>query len=349
MNDNTIKNIERSIGGYCFENKNLLKQAFIRRSYSNENGGENNEVLEFYGDKALEFIVVKKMSEHYGKSSKTQFFNSFYKEGKLTNIKKKIICREMLAKKVRENNLQYYLMLSEGDLRQGVMEEEAVQEDLLEAIIGAVAIDSGWDIGVIEDTVDWLLSLDYYLSKGGDDVVDYFEVVSEWHQKKYHSPLSCYVYDSTWGIGDNNLDNRSFQMGMVITEYEPLAKQKVYQCDLRLEGMRLEKHIPYNAAEKAYEYLEKHNLLFSLADEVGKPDLERAVNQLQELYQKGYIGEPEYSFRESHDSDGNPVWRCKCKVGGLELIFYAEDSSKKQAKKKAAYEAVKIYLKEEQL
>ena len=38
--------------GYDFKNLDLLQQAFTRRSYTVENGGENNEVLEFIGDKA---------------------------------------------------------------------------------------------------------------------------------------------------------------------------------------------------------------------------------------------------------------------------------------------------------
>ena len=45
--------------GYEFNNLNLLQQAFTRRSYSQEHGGENNEVLEFIGDKVLDFFVVK--------------------------------------------------------------------------------------------------------------------------------------------------------------------------------------------------------------------------------------------------------------------------------------------------
>lgn len=40
--------------GYDFKNLDLLQQAFTRRSYTAENGGENNEVLEFIGDKALD-------------------------------------------------------------------------------------------------------------------------------------------------------------------------------------------------------------------------------------------------------------------------------------------------------
>ena len=52
--------------GYNFKNTDLLQQAFVRRSYSHENGGENNEVLEFIGDKVLDFIVVKLLSDKFG-------------------------------------------------------------------------------------------------------------------------------------------------------------------------------------------------------------------------------------------------------------------------------------------
>ena len=52
--------------GYEFKNLDLLKQAFVRRSYTSENGGENNEVLEFIGDKVLDFAVVRLLIQKYG-------------------------------------------------------------------------------------------------------------------------------------------------------------------------------------------------------------------------------------------------------------------------------------------
>ena len=52
--------------GYTFKNIDLLNQAFTRRSYTEENGGENNEVLEFIGDKALDFAVIKILIEKFG-------------------------------------------------------------------------------------------------------------------------------------------------------------------------------------------------------------------------------------------------------------------------------------------
>ena len=65
MNNEMLEMIQGQIG-YRFKNTDLLQQAFVRRSYSKENGGENNEVLEFIGDKALDFIIVKKLAEKYG-------------------------------------------------------------------------------------------------------------------------------------------------------------------------------------------------------------------------------------------------------------------------------------------
>ena len=58
--------IEAQIG-YEFNNRMLLQQAFTRKSYTNEtHDGDNNEVLEFIGDKVLDLVIVKALSEYYG-------------------------------------------------------------------------------------------------------------------------------------------------------------------------------------------------------------------------------------------------------------------------------------------
>ena len=116
--------------GYSFENTDLLQQAFVRRSYSKENGGEDNEVLEFIGDKALDLIVVKILAETYGSYADeyddfnwNEDFNEFvseYSEGKLTEIKKKMVCREMLAKRIRSFGFQYELIMGKSDENQNI-------------------------------------------------------------------------------------------------------------------------------------------------------------------------------------------------------------------------------------
>jgi ribonuclease-3 len=119
-----------------------------------------------------------------------------------------------------------------------------------------------------------------------------------------------------------------------------------YQCELGLYPLdkgfwakgKTKAEARMAVAKQAYEYLEENDLLYDWIDEVGKPEVDRAINQLQELYQKGFIGEPIYVFSESYDCEGNPIWRCECHVDGQENYWWGDYSSKKQGKKMVAYD-----------
>lgn len=52
--------------GYNFRNAALLRQAFVRKSYTQEHGGENNEVLEQIGDRGLDMSVERALVCNYG-------------------------------------------------------------------------------------------------------------------------------------------------------------------------------------------------------------------------------------------------------------------------------------------
>ena len=115
--------------GYDFKNLDLLQQAFTRRSYTAENGGENNEVLEFIGDKALDFMVVKLLIQKYGylanrdpidgtkisvweqefkrnqEGCEAPAVNSFgcdYDEDDLSKIKSRMVNKKALARRMDE-------------------------------------------------------------------------------------------------------------------------------------------------------------------------------------------------------------------------------------------------------
>ena len=142
MNNETLKFIQGQIG-YGFKNFDLLQQAFIRRSYAKENGGEDNEVLEFIGDKALDLVIVKLLAEKYGSYAEDyddynpredcNEFVSDFSEGKLTEIKKKLVCREMLSNRIRTFGFQYHLIMGKSDIEQNIQEKDSVQEDLFES------------------------------------------------------------------------------------------------------------------------------------------------------------------------------------------------------------------------
>lgn len=326
--------------GYTFKKRGLLCQAFTRKSYTQENKNAlNNEVLEFYGDKVLDFIVMKKMSEYYGHIGAGDLFTSALDEGKLTEIKKKLVCREMLASKIRAMEFQYRLIMGKGDIEEKVWEQESVQEDLFEAILGAVAIDSNWNIEALTKVVERMLNPDSYYQNGFDGEIDYIQLVQQWYQKKYGRIPAYFI---TEGV-------RTFSLLQDCTR-ETVSKMR-FQCDLEIAPFNsfqalgeTKSNARMEAAKKAYQYLEKNRLLISLEDEIGAPDFDRSVNQLQELYQKGYISEPQYEFSETHDENGNPIWKCSCYLESLRQGVSVTDISKKQAKKKAAYHLVWLYL-----
>lgn len=337
MNNQDIAYIQEAIQ-YRFKNPALLQQAFTRSSYSAENGGEDNEVLEFIGDKVLDFVIVKKLTEKYGSyADKYEDYNEFvskFNEGKLTDLKKKLVCRSMLSSRIRQFAFQYSLIMGESDIENDARDSESVQEDLFEAIIGAVALDSNWNIARLTNVVDLMLDPDFYLDNGFDNDENYVELLQQWYQKR-HKMIPVYVFRDTGG-------------------FPSFGKYGRWACEVGLPPLDQGFHDVGNTksearmivAKKAYEYLTEKGLMFTLIDEIGEPCRERAINQLQELYQKGYIEEPEYVFELSCDSNGYASFVCKCSVvkEGNEHCWGGIASSKKEAKKEAALNVLNSVL-----
>ena len=208
--------------------------------------------------------------------------------------------------------------MGKGDVGQNAQKQDSVKEDLFEAIVGAVAIDSGWDAVALEDVIDRMLDIEHYLEKGFNDDENYVDLIQTWCQKRYG-----------W-----------------IPEYDFDEMEDEWECSLSLSDDYDEfigrgyskREARMNAAHNAYEYLEENDELLLPIDEVGEPDIDRAINQLQELYQKGYIDEPYYEFYEDHDDNGNPTWRCECHIKGDDEYYRINSSSKKNGKKRVAYD-----------
>ena len=80
-------------------------------------------------------------------------------------------------------------------------------------------------------------------------------------------------------------------------------------------------------------FLEHYGLWMNLADSGIDPDKATSINQLQELYQKKYIDEPEYSFEDTGDA-----WKCFCKCDTTCVEGFGK--IKTEAKKNAAYRTI---------
>ena len=159
-----LSEAEKKIG-YHFNNPELLVQAFTRTSYAKENEKESNEVLEFFGDKILSRYIVKRIAETFGckdESKDSEFtIQSHEQEGDFTILLNSLVSNKHLASRTDILGLRKYRLLGKGEnLPQN---EEKPKADLLEAIMGAVAIDSNWNDTVIEIVRNKLLDIDSYI------------------------------------------------------------------------------------------------------------------------------------------------------------------------------------------
>lgn len=127
--------IEKTIG-VKFKNKDLLRQAFIHRSYLNENRSEkeHNERLEFLGDAVLELVTTEYLYKNFPNP-----------EGELTNLRSSIVKRETLAETARDLKLGEYLLLSRGEKASGGHEKDYILANTVEALIGAIYLDKGYE------------------------------------------------------------------------------------------------------------------------------------------------------------------------------------------------------------
>jgi ribonuclease-3 len=124
--------------GIKFENKDLLTQAFVHRSFLNENpkfGISHNERLEFLGDAVLEEVV----SEHLYKNYPDKL------EGDLTSWRAALVNTKMLEKIANKIGLNDFLLLSQGESKEQGRARQYILADTFEALIGALYLDQGLD------------------------------------------------------------------------------------------------------------------------------------------------------------------------------------------------------------
>ena len=120
-----------------FKSKDLLKQAFIHRSYINENpkvGLSHNERLEFLGDAVLELIVTSYLFEKFPN----------YSEGELTAIRSALVNALIISEAAGKVGMNDYLLLSRGEAKDSGKARVYILANTYEAYVGAVYLDRGY-------------------------------------------------------------------------------------------------------------------------------------------------------------------------------------------------------------
>lgn len=117
--------------GYNFTDPTLLKAALSHRSVR----GGNNERLEFLGDSLVNFIIAEELYKRL----------PLAKEGELSRLRANLVKGETLAELAREFKLGDYLHLGPGELKSGGYRRSSILADAIEALIGAIYLDSNMD------------------------------------------------------------------------------------------------------------------------------------------------------------------------------------------------------------
>lgn len=130
-----VQEVEERIG-VKFRKPEMLHQAFVHRSYLNENlseGLESNERLEFFGDAVLSYVVAERLFRDCPDCD----------EGDLTEWRGYLVRRDSLANFARAKGLGDFLLLGRGEEAAGGRERAQNLASLFEAVVGAIAIDRG--------------------------------------------------------------------------------------------------------------------------------------------------------------------------------------------------------------
>ena len=232
----------------------------------------------------------------------------FYDEIEINNARIKLLANDNLVLLTKKLKID------------DIVDEYEKNADLLKALIGAIYLDS-------KDIKNYL---DYNFSFEKDLLLELdinSRHIFDWEKGKFKSIPN---YDIT---KENDIYFVKLKLDGIDTLFEGSSTSKIKALSISFEN--------------AYNYIVSNKLELKLKDVVGHADNENCISQLQELWEKGYINEPIYKITLKGTVNGMDLWKCRILVDGYKETFSFSDSSKKKAKRLAAYEMLKYILEEE--
>jgi len=173
--------LERLLG-LSFTDPTLLQEALTHKSA----GTPNYERLEFLGDAVLELVVTEQIYR----------LHPTLDEGAMTRMRVALVRRESLAEVAKRLQLGRYLHFGQGERKSGGMHRASILADSFEALVGAVYLDSGFEVAqeVIKAQFDW----DRLQTVSADGLKDSKTRLQEWLQAQ-NLPLPDYGVVKTEG------------------------------------------------------------------------------------------------------------------------------------------------------
>ena len=158
-----------NIIGYCFKDKEVLREALTHKSYAGEHRSvKHNERLEFLGDSILGAIVADYI---YNQCPHVE-------EGVLSKIKANLVSRHNLYLWGKQMDLGRYIALGHGELATGGRTRDSIISNAVEAVTGAVYIDGGYTAAE-QMVLPWVKTQQLTQDRG-----DYKSVLQEFLQKR---------------------------------------------------------------------------------------------------------------------------------------------------------------------
>lgn len=205
-----------------FKDLTLLKRACTHRSYLNENRGaglEHNERLEFLGDAVLELVVTSFLYKKYPEKN----------EGDLTSYRSALVNTHSLSKVALHLGVDEYLLLSKGESKDTGRARSIIHADSIEAIIGAVYLDKGYDAAANFISEQLLEIIDI------DEIVEkklWLDAKSRFQEKAQELTGLTPSYKTMKETGPDH--NKSFTLGVFIGDVQValgtgLSKQEAEQ------------------------------------------------------------------------------------------------------------------------
>ena len=196
------KSVE-DILGVRFENEELLKEALTHRSYLNEHRGstqKHNERLEFLGDAVLELVVTDYLFKNYENQ-----------EGDMTNWRAALVKGDTLAEVADKLELENFLKMSKGERADMGRARKYRLANMMEALIGAMYLDRGYDTAQKFITKNIIVRL--------DDIIKnktYLDAKSYFQQKAQEILHTTPHYEVISEEGPDH--NKTFVVGVFVGE-----------------------------------------------------------------------------------------------------------------------------------
>lgn len=181
----TLSQFEAALG-HTFATQDLLQTALTHRSHS----ALHNERLEFLGDSVLNCVIAKSLFTRHQELP----------EGDLSRLRANLVCQEALHQLALTMKIGDLLRLGEGELKSGGHQRPSILADALEAVIGAIFLDAGFDVA--DAAINRLYVPLFAQLKPGGVIKDPKTRLQEWLQGRKKSLPRYKLLDATGAAHD---------------------------------------------------------------------------------------------------------------------------------------------------